>query len=853
MKRLAVLLAVLLVVGLSFLWFSEEESAPPESPDLVSTTSNLNESIKESIRDREIPSGGPEFAEWYFEDWHNPYGAVLDRSFVDDTWDAIRALPEEDGDRAVNAWESIGPYGMTNAGGGLFTGRVLDIDMRHSSSLRVAAATGGLWSYYIIFPYPMTEGITSQVIGTFSTDPTDENTILIGTGEPRKHAGTGLWKTTDAGTSWYQVPMSPEPGSFFRVRHAPDGNTVYAATWSGFYRSTDGGESWTRTRAGAASDLVFEPGNPSNIYVTFWGEGLFKSINDGQSWFQMTGTGLPTSGMNRGAVAICTSNINVIYVAFADTNDELLGVYRTVNGGTSWSNVSPIGNYMGGQGWYNNIVGVSPVDPDVALVGGVTLWRTTNGGSEWSWEQIESPHLHCDYHAIQWHNDGQQIWIGHDGGWSFSGDAGLTWDSTFNVLPITQYVNVHAGGNNVDVIGGGSQDNGISVTTDGGVAWRYASGGSGADGSGFCIDPNDASRMWCTCGVYPGDWAWVPFRSTDYGVNWAPITNGIDPSPTWFTRIRNDQVNPVYLYMNSGPWIYESINYGDSWTKLNPAGFPAYPRDVQVSRYASPKAVVYAPLAPPAVGQMLRVYDTDGWYERSTGLPAGMEVRRVDPHPTDSNKGYALINGLGSPGQKVFRTTNRGQTWVNVTGNLPNVPMGGLVAHPTDDNKLYLGTEFGCYRTTNGGANWHRWNYGLAEATMVTEMTYIDLRTQTGEFYVVAGTYGRSIWKREVTGDDPVSDISPIDGIAGGFRLRQNMPNPFTSTTTIEFALPKPEQVTVEVFDTAGRRIRSLADEKMAAGVHRFSFDGENLAAGVYFCRVTAGTYHDTKQMVLSR
>jgi photosystem II stability/assembly factor-like uncharacterized protein len=80
----------------------------------------------------------------------------------------------------------------------------------------------------------------------------------------------------------------------------------------------------------------------------------------------------------------------------------------------------------------------------------------------------------------------------------------------------------------------------------------------------------------------------------------------------------------------------------------------------------------------------------------------------VFPHPTDTQKAHALMDGMGFPG-KVFKTTNRGVTWTNITGDLPNVPTGGLVAHPTDDNRLYLGSAFGCWRTLDGGTTWERW------------------------------------------------------------------------------------------------------------------------------------------------
>ena len=137
----------------------------------------------------------------------------------------------------------------------------------------------------------------------------------------------------------------------------------------------------------------------------------------------------------------------------------------------------------------------------------------------------------------------------------------------------------------------------------------------------------------------------------------------------------------------------------------------------------------------------------------SGSLPASVWVRKAPVHETDIEKAYCVMNGLGTPGQKVYRSANRGFIWVNVTGNLPDIPLADLVPHPTDPNTMYLGSEFGCFRTTDNGVHWVRWNNGLPEAAIVTEMGYLDLRSQNGEFWIVAGTYGRGIWKRNVAGD----------------------------------------------------------------------------------------------------
>ncbi len=730
------------------LGLSSPASPPPAD------AGNPADALRSSCDDRPDDSRreGPEVERHFFEKWHQPYGASLPREYLDATWRELHALPSDGELKSTSSWELVGPLTLVTSGGGRYTGRILDIEQR-PDWVWLAAATGGLWSCWLgVLCSPMTDQVPSQALGSFAVHPTDTDTILLGTGEAGGASGTGLYRTTDNGDTWTAITLTPEPQAFFRVRYAPDGLTAHAATTSGYYRSTNGGVSWTQVRGGWASDLAIDPANAQRLYMPVWGQGLFTSTDAGVNWTLNTGSGMPTSNLGRGAVAVAASDPTKVYVAWSDANGNLRGVYRTTDSGTSWSDVSPAANYLEGQGGYDNVITVSPTDADTVLVGGVSQYRTTVGGTGGSWTQVSSPHLHVDYHAYAW-GSGGRLWAGHDGGISFSDDAGVTWSSVTNVVPITQYYRIHASAFDAETIAGAAQDNGISVTTDGGGRWDFRQSG---DGAGITIDPNDPARMWSTVGVYrSGPWTFQRFRSTDAGASWNPVNTGIDSGSTWLPKIRNDQVAPVYLYTGWNHHIYESSDFGDHWSKLNPTAFASDIGNLAVSRYESPKAVVYAVLGTTVTGQRLWVYDDDGWYARDAGLPAGVALRAVFTHPSSKNIAFALVNGLAAPGQKVFRTDDRGQTWTNITGNLPNVPLGGIVAHPTDSSRLYLGTEMGCFRSTNGGQSWHVWNNGMPDAAIVTELWYQDLRATGEGFWVVAGTYGRSIWRREVTAGDP--------------------------------------------------------------------------------------------------
>jgi photosystem II stability/assembly factor-like uncharacterized protein len=792
-------------------------------------------------------NSNPYLAKDFLERWYEPYGMItpeLRQQMVSE----VEKMPTDAS--AINGWIQMGPNGQrvySDPGTNYYSGRILDIEVDGTPSTRLGTASGGLWGFVFIiigFPVPLSDNLNNTLnIGSFDSKQGDANTILVGTGEAAYNNGAGLFKTTNGGSTYTQIPMTPTPASFFKLRYDPTNvNIVHAACNTGYYRSTDGGNTWTRHQLTArVTDLAINPSNSDIIYAPVWGDGMYKTVNGGLNWTKITTGGIPTTNFGRSSISIANSSPNTVYVNVSKNSDDLtLGVFKTTNGGTTWTDVKPVAEFHA-FGWYNNSCGVSPTDPNRIVVGGLTLWRSTNGGT--SWTQVSN--AHADQHVVTWSSDGTKCWAGNDGGMQFSDDAGITWNYNANYLPITQYVIFEVAPNG-QYCYGGSQDNGISGTTNRGVNWWHWIGG---DGGGTAIDPVTPSKIAVTNGVYGGSYAFRRLLTTNNGANWSFIDAGIDPSTQWYHRIRNDKVSPVYLYNNSGPFVYRSTNYGTSWTKTNPAAFVTDVSDMSVSRYNGGlgSSVVYACLN--NAGTKLMVYDGTSWVNRSAGLGNGT-VRHVEPHMTNVSTGYALMNGLAA-GQKVYKTTNRGENWTNISGDMPNVPMSAIIPHPTDNNKLYVGSEMGCYRTTNGGTNWHRWNNDMANATQVTEMGYIDSISANGKFFVVAATYGRSIYYREISGDDPIAVTGNQFTIPQHYKLNQNYPNPFNPATKIKFELPTNDFVKLEVFDLLGRNVKTLVNGDMNAGYHTIDFNASEFSSGIYFYRITTSKLVDTKKMML--
>jgi photosystem II stability/assembly factor-like uncharacterized protein len=818
---------------------------------------------KEDLAENEEESDDPNTERKFFEQWHEPYGTVLEPDHMDRIWRDIKSLPDERSMNPlpVNSWGCVGPLQNHVASGSTeYTGRILDIEIAvppppaPTADLRIAAASGGVWGiayiFFLPFPGSITNGITSQATSTFASKPGDHSTVIVGTGEYYQRGGTGLWRTTNAGTTWTNIPTNPSPSAYFRIRYTPGNlNRIHAATSNGYFRSDDGGLSWTQRFAGVISDLAINPSNTNQVYITKWGDnvsgGLYYSLNGGDTWTKNTATGIPTTNVGRSAVSICTSSPGTLYTLMArNDNDLLLGVFRSVNSGASWTNITPSVD-IGGNGWYNAVIGVCPTNSNIVLCGMTSLARTSNGGSTWS--LITDADVHADQHAITWRNNGTDVYAGTDGGISNSGDAGATWNTSYNFFAVSQFYNFDVGTNNTSVVFGGTQDNGICGTTNlsnQGGNWNHLLGG---DGAGVAIDPTNAVKIYAVNGAYGGSWLFWRQKSANSGQSWSSFNTGLPANTDWAPKIRAGIQNPPVLYTNATNSVYYSPSSYTSWTLMNT--FSGTVTNLIVPNTSSDRLFV-------CVGggaQKLMYYYSSTWHDVSAGLLTTGRVRSVQSHYYGFIYGtytYAVMNGLLA-GQKIYRTTDAGVSWTNVSGDLPNVPLADVVIHPTNRDILYLGSEFGCYRTTNGGSSWHRWNNGMPESNIVTEMDYIDSMSTVNKFYVLAATYGRSIWMREINGDDPVSIGNNNSNIPDKFVLYQNYPNPFNPATKIKFDIPQAGAVRLVIFDILGREVASLVNKELKAGTHEISWDASKFTSGIYFYTIKAGDFTDTKKMIL--
>jgi photosystem II stability/assembly factor-like uncharacterized protein len=874
---------------------------------------------------------------------------------VGTTWAGLRVQAA-----AQLEWQPLGPRPMTYeywSGDDDASGRVsaIVVDPRDGDVVYVAGAQGGVWKTTDggVHWTPLTDQLSSLASGALALDPSNADIVYYGTGEQHYSGdsfyGDGLFRSPDAGVTWTKIASRTSVGSYIaRVAVSPtDPNVLYLASSRGFCRSADGGGIWTVTlAAGWCNDLVIDPSNSSVIYASVYASGIYKSVNGGVSFTRLTG-GLPGSSFYRINLAIAPSNPQVLYASFVNSNGGLYGMYRTGDGGANWSALSATPNYLGTQGWYDNSVLVAPNNPNVCYAGGVFPYsstvrgviKTMDGGQSWLdiTHGVDGSQVHPDQHLLTWGPDGT-LWLGCDGGVWKSLNNGSTWINCNADLSLTQFYTLALHPSDPSRILGGTQDNG-SAEYAGGDAWPQVAGGDG----GPCGYEWDSPNIFYTSYVFLS-----PLYKWDLGSYLG------DVSGAWTSAgDRADWCNgPLVMDPNQADQIlagtyrvWRSPNSGGNWTyvsgDLTGGGVL---RSLAVAVGAS--NTIYSGSSD---GRVYYTTNAAVWSPRYTGLPVAA-IPDIVLDPGDALTAYLCADR--SSGTRVFRTHDAGQTWTSLTGDLPSGPraMSLGVDFRTNPPRLYLGTDYGVYSSSNEGAHWTK-----ADTNFPNCAVY-DIAVDPVNNYVVAATHGRGMWRAAPDAVAPAvavtypvggevwfwattqnitwtaSDLAGVDSVTirlstdGGtsygtviasgipnsgsyswtvpsdastvsrvqvlaydpsgnvgvdasdadffiadpsqvaaeaglpaiYALRPVVPNPVRPPAAIAYDLPRAERVSLEVFDPLGRRVRVLEQGPKEAGRYTLSWDGRDptgspVGNGVYFVRLKAGSFQQTRRVVVVR
>ena len=717
-----------------------------------------------------------------FEFWYTQRAAPFDKiplgAFTRAAEYSRRMPQEEDFARSLtdtSQWASLGP---NNVGG-----RVLAIAVNPTSSNIVwaGAASGGLWKSTTggvganAWSYVNT-GQPTVAVSSIAIHPTNPNIMYIGTGEvgssyglgqvgtpgARSSYGMGVLKSTDGGTSWSVTSLVftfPQVTAVQKVLLNPrNPNTLYAITTEGTFKSVNAGSSWSLVHGVLMGmDIVINPTDTTILYAAYGqrnsttGKGVWKTTNAGASWTRLTT--LDTTNFGRTSLALAPTSPSTIYAGVADgSTSALKGLYKTTDGGTTWTLINST-NYVSGQGWYDNTIAVHPTNPNLALCAGLDIYKSGNGGTTLTqksfWYQgyggvvpaggPEGPpsYVHADHHAIAFNpSNPNTIYFGCDGGIFVSTDAGETFAGCNGGFVTIQVYNGFANaGTTPNVALAGLQDNG-TLKYEGTPSWNKTFGGDG----GWCaIDPTNENVLY-------EEYVYLAMsKSTDGGASWFSATNGLatgSSNANFIAPFVISPSSPNTLYAGAKV-VYRSTDGGNNWTPTN-GGVNFNGTNVSCIgvSYRS-KDTVLAATGSGGTGQTFQVFrSTNGgtaWTNVTGSLPNRYPTD-ISFDPTTSLIVYITYSGYGAP--HVFRSTNAGLTWSDITSNLPDIPCQSIVVDPLYPSDLYVGTDLSVYRSTNSGSSWFVFNTGMPPAMV------LDLGISNPNRSIRAATFGNGVYER---------------------------------------------------------------------------------------------------------
>ena len=704
-------------------------------------------------------------------------------------------LPTAEDPLAALAFRDVGPA--------VTSGRMADVavDPRNRSIWYVATASGGLWKTMnrgLSFTPIFDDGDTYTMCCVL-VDPRSSSIVWLATGENTNlrsaMAGTGIYKSIDAGATWQHVGLARSEKIGRMAMDPRNSDVVYVAAqgplWAdggerGLYKTTDGGRSWNRvlhvSDYTGISDIILDPRDPDVLYAASYqrrrGVGIligggpegaiFKSTDAGATWTKLT-AGLPQGDMGRIGLAISPQNPDVIYATIAAKTAES-GFYRSADRGATWTKMS---DWVSGDPQYYGEIYPDPHRFDRIWAVAINIHVSDDGGR--TFRQFETRGVHVDHHYIGFDPaDSLYMMLGNDGGLYETHDAGATWKH-FQNLPVTQFYRI-AVDNAVPFynIYGGTQDNGTPGTPSrtqhpAGIRSSEAMSVFGGDGFQPRVDPLDPNIIYA--------------MSQDANIGRVDKRTGTQTSirPPRFVMPDSQPVRwhwdvPLIISPHSrtriytlGSRLFRSDDRGDTWRAVSPdltrqidrdtltvmgRVWPAdavwknvYTNDISIGIALDESMLKEGLLYVGTDDGLVQVSENGGgtWrrIDRFPGVPERTWVSEVLASRHDTNTVFVAFNNQlrGDFTPYLLKSTDRGRTWTSIRANLPDRNQVWTLAQDhVNPNLIFAGTEHGAYVTLNGGTSWQRMRGGLPTVAVR------DIELQRRENDLVLGTFGRGIW-----------------------------------------------------------------------------------------------------------
>jgi photosystem II stability/assembly factor-like uncharacterized protein len=674
-------------------------------------------------------------------------------------------------------WRMIGPFraGKVNAVVGV---------PGNPAVYYFAADGGGVWKTTdggtVWKPIFDKEPVAS--IGALALAPSNPNIIYVGTGTNTISGdtsyGDGVYKSVDGGENWQHIGLEDtrhveriliDPRNPEVVLVAAMGHTSGPNEERGVFRSTDGGRNWKKVlykdNATGAADLCFDPANPRVVYATLWhgirkagqkgtgygpGGGLYKSVDEGITWTEIKGRGLPEGDWGRAGVVVAPRNHGQRVYLIVDAKEKKGGLFRSDDAGATWKKATEDKRIDGF--WYMGEIFVDPKNADIVYVPSQNMYRSTDGGHTFT--AIKGAPGGDDYHTV-WIDptNSQRIMLGVDQGATISLNGGESWSTWYN-QPTGQFYRVATDHRFPYWVYGPQQDSGTA-----GIASRGNNGQIterdwfpvGPGESGYTIpDPLDADVVY---NAGPAGSVVRLSKSTGQvrDISPAPVSFGSKYRFNWTIPMVFSPQDPHLLYLGT-QFLLKTANGGTSWEAIS--GDLTRMRLDKDKKDPKQREGTILTISPSQVKEGLIWVGTDdgniqltkdegaGWQNVTpASVSEWSSVSIIEASHFDAGTAYAAVNrnSLDDWRPHLFRTRDFGKTWQETVSGIREGDFVRTVREdPVRKGLLYAGTDKGVYVSFDDGDHWQSLRLNMPVVAIH------DLTIEQDD--LVAATYGRSFW-----------------------------------------------------------------------------------------------------------
>ena len=721
-------------------------------------------------------SGYKPFKRWanHWQDYLQVDGTIAPPALLWQAWERkqeaeAQLTPFSVPDNNIINWTNLGPAVVTNSSISISgQGRINTIikDPGNPQTLYVGAPAGGIWKSTDdgVNWTPLSDHLPQIGVSGIAIDPTDSNIIYISTGDD--DAGDsysiGVMKSTDSGQTWnttgltYLYTNNKTTNEIFI--DPTNNNHIWVASTDGLQKSEDGGDTWAIKQDGNIVDFRLHPNydNNSIIYAVGYNNNeskFYRSEDKGETFSEISSIPIDS---NRIILETTLAAPDKVYVLSAYDNGDgtyegrnsFQGVYVSDDAGLNFTKTAESDDIFGsGQSWYDMALTVSDTDPNVLFVGVLDIWRSTDGGDNFtkinSWSQRTNSFTHADIHFMRYF-DGV-LYAGTDGGIYRSADDGINFEDLSNTLSIAQIYTVSTSRPDSSKLAGGLQDCGGFALS--GSNWNSYHGG---DGMGTAVDPFEENTF---------------YGMTQYGRNLYRTTTGGDGG--WSSRefIASGPVNGEWVtpleFAKSGN-LYAGFDQlyvlnGGLWKQLSNHDFGHNLRLLKIDPINT--NIIY-------VSTEYNVYkSSDGGITFTSILETDYYVRDIEVHKTNNNQVWVLSSGT------LYTSTDQAQSFISESTGLESARTISHQQYSPDDS-LYLGTILGVYYTDNEVSGWHSISSSLPNVKVS------DMEINPNDNILTVSTYGRGIWQTPIPAvTRPSYDLDLVrinSGLGSDFRCEND-------------------------------------------------------------------------------